>query len=80
MAQHVEQGNQSISNQKIQIQRLKGSKKEPEKNTEVQHSFQRRYGGQWAPPGTAKWVAQRLAEEKPEQRIGIFQFWVNAKR
>ena len=70
-AQRAEQGNQSISNQKNQNQQPQGSKREPEKNLEVRHNFQRRNSGQRAPPGTAKWVAQRLAEEKPEQRIGI---------
>ena len=70
-AQRAEQGKRSISNQKSQNQQTKGSKKEPERNTEVQHSFQQRNGGQRAPPGTAKWVVQRLAEEKPEQQIGI---------
>ena len=70
-AQHAEQGVRSISNQKNQNQRTKGSKRESERNPEVRHSFQQRNGGQRAPPGTAKWVAQRLAEEKPEQRIGI---------
>jgi len=79
-AQHTEQGNQPVSNQKNQNQRPRGSKKEPEKNTEVRHNFQRRNCGQRAPPGTAKWVAQRLAEEKPEQRIGILRLWVNPKR
>ena len=28
----------------------------------------------------AKWVTQQLAEEKPEQRIGILRLWVNTKR
>ena len=79
-AQRAEQGNRLISNQKNQNQRTKGSKKEPEKNLEVRHNFQRRNGGQRAPPGTAKWVAQQLAEEKPEQRIGILRLWVNTKR
>ena len=79
-AQRAEQGNRSASNQKNQNQQTKESKKKPEKNPEVRHSFQRRNGGQRAPPGTAKWVAQRLAEEKPEQRIGILRLWVNTKR
>ena len=78
-AQHAEQGSQSISNQKNQNQRMRGSKREPEKHPEVQHSFQRR-NGQRAPPGTAKWVAQRVAEEKPEQWVGILRLWVNTKR
>ena len=34
-AQRAEQGNQSISNQKNQNQRAKGSRKEPERNLEV---------------------------------------------
>jgi hypothetical protein len=31
-------------------------------------------------PGTAMWVAQRLAEAKEEQRIGILSAWVHTQR
>jgi hypothetical protein len=31
-------------------------------------------------PGTAMWVAQRLAEAKEEQRIGILSSWVHTQR
>ena len=80
MAQSVKQGIWLISNQKNQNQWLKGQKKVPERNTEIQHNCQQRNGGQRAPPGKAKWVAQWLAEEKPEQWIGILWLWVNTKR
>ena len=39
-AQRAEQGIRSISNQKNQNQRAKGSRKEPERNPEVRHNFQ----------------------------------------
>ena len=80
MAQHAEQGNKSICNWKNQNHQSKGQRKEPEKNMETQHNFQRRNCGQQAPSGTARWVTQQLAEEKPEQRIGILWLWVNPKR
>jgi hypothetical protein len=31
-------------------------------------------------PGTAMWVAQRLAEAKEEQQIGILSAWVHTQR
>jgi hypothetical protein len=69
-----------MSKQNSQTHRPQGQKKEKTPNLETRHSFQQRNGGQQAPPETAKWVAQQLAEEKPEQRIGILRLWVNPKR
>ena len=31
-------------------------------------------------PGTAQWMAQRLAEAKQEERTGILGLWVHPKR
>ena len=30
-------------------------------------------------PGTVMWIAQRMAEEKPEQRKGILGLWVHPR-
>ena len=54
-----------------------GHKKEDSLNMEMRHSFQRRNTGQCAIPGTAMWIAQWLAEEKPEQQKGILGLWVH---
>src|ERR1700722_1522755 len=32
------------------------------------------------PPGTAQWMAQRLAEAKQEERTGILGLWVHPRR
>src|ERR1700722_722130 len=60
-------------------------KKEKEKTRsvpkpEMRHSLQRRFQGQKMIPGTAQWMAQRLAEAKPEERTGILGLWVHPKR
>ena len=47
---------------------------------ERQHNLQRRNSGCRAPPSSAMWVAQRLAEEKPERMKGILSLWVNPAR
>src|ERR1700722_4946863 len=60
-------------------------KKEKEKTKsvpkpEMRHSLQRRFRGQKMSPGTAQWLAQRLAEAKEEERTGILGLWVHPKR
>src|ERR1700722_18556572 len=60
-------------------------KKEKEKTRsvlklEMRHSLQRRFRGQKMIPGMAQWMAQRLAEAKPEERTGILGLWVHPKR
>jgi hypothetical protein len=49
-------------------------------NPETRHNFQRRFCGRMTAPGTAMWVAQRLAEAKGEQWIGILSAWVHTQR
>jgi hypothetical protein len=49
-------------------------------NPETCHNFQRRFHGQMIAPGMAMWVAQRLAEAKEEQQIGILSAWVHTQR
>jgi hypothetical protein len=43
----------------------------------MRHNLQRQNGGRRAPLSLAMWVAQRLAEEKPERMIGILSLWMN---
>jgi hypothetical protein len=68
---------QPKSKEKCQSQ---NSKKQPPMNTETCHSFQHRNSGKPASPLTAMWVAQHLAEDKPERTIGILSLWKNGKR
>jgi hypothetical protein len=49
-------------------------------NPEKHHNFQRRFCGRMTAPGTAMWVAQRLAEVKEEQRIGILSAWAHTQQ
>jgi hypothetical protein len=79
-AQGLERGDRPTSKPKNQTHRPQGREGEQTPNLEMRHSFQRRYKGERVPPGTAKWIAQRIAEEKPEQRIGMLRIWVNPKR
>ena len=44
---------------------------------EMRHNLQRQNGSRRAPPSSAMWVAQRLAEDKLERTIGILSLWVN---
>ena len=44
---------------------------------EMRHNLQRQNGSRRAPPSSAMWVAQRLAEEKLERTIDILSLWVN---
>jgi RNase H-like domain found in reverse transcriptase/Reverse transcriptase (RNA-dependent DNA polymerase)/Integrase zinc binding domain len=47
---------------------------------EKRHNFQRRFRGKMTTPGTAMWVAQRLAEAKQEEQKGILGLWAHPKR
>jgi len=73
-----DQANRSADEQNNQKTLTKAEGKPQKKpNPETRHSFQRRFRGQKTAPGTAMWVAQQLAEEKEEQRIGILSTWVH---
>jgi Retroviral aspartyl protease len=74
-----ERTNRPTSKQNSQTQTAEG--KLPSKPTpEMRHNFQRRFRGRMTTPGTAMWVAQRLAEAKKEEQKGILGLWAHPKR
>ena len=64
---------------KVEVREPEEFRKKPV-NQEKRNNLQRRNRGQKAPPDTAMWVVQRLAEDKLDRTIGILSLWPHSSR